>query len=394
MARRARAKATGYTILVVDDQEEVLLSVAALLEREGHHVITAPSGERGLKLFAENDIALILVDYFMPRMTGEQFIRELRQFDPYVQVILQTGYSGEKPARQMMAELDIQGYHDKAEGPEKLLLWVDVGLKANHLIRELQERDRLRSEMVANVSHELRTPLNIITGYSDLLLDHDFGDLSTDADAAVNSIRRASQNLNELVDDFLCYAKAESGTMTVSVQAFDVAALTCEIEKMVAVLLEGRKIKFSVDLSEAPETFVADLVKLRMVVRNLLINAIKFTDAGSITLKITDAGERVLFIVHDTGPGIPPELQEGIFEPFRQIDGSSTRRHGGVGLGLALCRKISRILGGDLYVQSEVGVGSSFILNLPQAKAPHRAASFECESSFPAELMFGAAGAA
>src|SRR5438552_1583516 len=111
MARKSSMPPSGHTILVVDDQEEVLISARRLLEREGHHVLTAESGARALELFKECDVHLLLVDYFMPRMTGEQLIREIRKFDPYVQIILQTGYAGDKPARQMMAELEIQGYH-------------------------------------------------------------------------------------------------------------------------------------------------------------------------------------------------------------------------------------------------------------------------------------------
>ena len=143
-------------------------------------------------MFKAHDIHLLLVDYFMPGMTGEELIREIRRFDPYVQIILQTGYSGEKPASQMMAELDIQGYHDKADGPDKLLLWVDVGLKAHRLIsRSARARARCSSELVANVSHELRTPLHIIGGYTELLLDGEFGALpETGARVAAAASRR------------------------------------------------------------------------------------------------------------------------------------------------------------------------------------------------------------
>ena len=124
MARKRQRPRSGCTILVVDDQREALTSVRDLLEREGHQVLTADSGARALEIFKQHEIHLILVDYFMPGMTGEQLIRAIRSFDQYVQIILQTGYAGEKPARVMMAELDIQGYHDKTEGPEKLLLWM------------------------------------------------------------------------------------------------------------------------------------------------------------------------------------------------------------------------------------------------------------------------------
>ena len=140
MARRSIVPQSDQTILVVDDQEETLTSVSNLLEREGHHVLTAPSAERALALFKQHEIDLLLVDYMMPRVSGADLVREIRTLDPFVQIILQTGYAGEQPPRATIADLDVQGYHDKAEGPEKLLLWVDAGLKVNRLIKGFRRR--------------------------------------------------------------------------------------------------------------------------------------------------------------------------------------------------------------------------------------------------------------
>ena len=139
MARRSIVP-SDQTILVVDDQEEVLASVSKLLRREGHHVLTAQSAESALTLFKRHEVDLILVDYMMPRVSGADLVREIRMLDPFVQIILQTGYAGEQPPRATIAGLDIQGFHDKAEGPEKLLLWVDAGLKVNRTIKGLRRR--------------------------------------------------------------------------------------------------------------------------------------------------------------------------------------------------------------------------------------------------------------
>jgi signal transduction histidine kinase len=128
--------------LVVDDQEEVLLSTRSLLDREGYRVLTAEGGVQALQLLKEERVDLLLVDYFMPRMTGEQLVRAVRTFDPFVQIILQTGYAGDKPPRGTLADLDIQGYHDKADGPEKLLVWVAAGLKAQQLVNRAREYER------------------------------------------------------------------------------------------------------------------------------------------------------------------------------------------------------------------------------------------------------------
>ena len=140
MARISSKKAsTGKRILLVDDQENYRISVQALLEREGYIVITASNGIEAIELVKQQYFELVLLDYYMPGVTGEEVVRDIRKFNEYIQIILQTGYSGEHPPREMMRELDIQGYHDKSDGPEKLLLWVDVGLKSAYTVQMLNK---------------------------------------------------------------------------------------------------------------------------------------------------------------------------------------------------------------------------------------------------------------
>jgi signal transduction histidine kinase len=380
MARKSQRRPTHHRILVVDDQREMLESARTLLEREGHAVLVADSGERALELFRKNEVHLMLVDYFMPRMTGEELIREVRKFDPYVQIILQTGYAGEKPASQMMAELDIQGYHDKSDGPDKLLLWVDVGLKAHSLIQRLRERERLQSELVANISHEFRTPLHIISGYTDLLLQGEFGEILSEAGEALRCVAGATANLSELVSDLLRYGKLEAGVTEGITQRVTTGDIAGELERLAALLLEEKQVRFLVDLDDAPESILVDTVKLRTILRNLVTNAIKFTHSGEIRLRIAVEGDDLRLSIRDTGIGIAPQDRDVVFEPFRQVDGSSKRPYRGIGLGLALSRKLARILGGDIELWSEPGAGSTFTVVLPtanlelEARPPHHSA--------------------
>jgi signal transduction histidine kinase len=372
MPRRSSRTPSEHTILVVDDQEETLISVGNLLHRQGHEVLLAESGERALELIRERELHLILVDYFMPRMTGEELVREIRAFDPLVQIILQTGYSGDKPPREMLAELDIQGYHDKANGPEELLLWVDVGLKAYRLIKRLRERERLQAELVANVSHEFRTPLNVISGYSELLIDGQFGKLPPAALEPLRAVEEASRNLAELVSDFLSYARIEAGVQAVGEQRISVEELVAELSRLARVLLEEKPVAFDVELDDAPELLVTDSVKLRTILRNLITNAAKFTREGSIKLRIHRHDGQIALVVEDTGPGIRSEDLEVIFEPFRQAEEAGERAHGGIGLGLTLARRLAWLLGGDLGARSEIGRGSAFTLVLPGRIAASR----------------------
>jgi len=365
MARRSARPDTNHTILLVDDQQDTLQSVGSLLGREGHRVLTAESGSQALELIRTHDVHVIVLDYFMPRMTGAELVREIRSFDPYVQIILQTGYSGERPPRVMLGELDIQGYHDKTDDPERLLLWVDVALKTYRMVHTLRERERLQSELVANCSHEFRTPLNIILGYTEVLLSGDAGPLSGDADGHVRSIEYAATGLCHLVADFLQYAKLDAGAGEVGREWVSVSAIAREMGRLAVLLLDGKPVTFATLLDPSIPRIFTDATKLRTILRNLVVNAAKFTACGTVTLRVLRGANQVRIEVKDTGSGIRPEDQELIFEPFRQLDGSSTREHGGVGLGLALSRKLASILGGDLEVQSEHEVGATFVLVLP-----------------------------
>lgn len=376
MARRVNRTETHHVILVVDDQEETLVSLRRLLGREGHRVLTASSGEEALQLAKNEEIHLIIVDYVMPRMTGGELVRHIRQFDPFVQIILQTGYAGERPPRVMLAELDIQGYHDKADGPDRLLLWVDVSLKAYRLLQAVRERERLQSELVANCSHEFRTPLNIIQGYASLLVSDDLGSLPDFARGPVESIVKATAGLTDLITDFLKYAKIDAGVADVHRDTIETADLSREMQTLGSALVEERPVEFRVEVS-APRNFTADNVKVRTVLRNLVGNAAKFTTEGSITLRIAAEPDGMTFAVSDTGPGIRTEDQEIVFEAFRQVDGSSTRQHGGVGLGLALSRRLARVMGGDLTLESTPGQGATFTLRLPIAATDEATTTIE-----------------
>jgi diguanylate cyclase (GGDEF)-like protein len=146
---------SGRTILLVDDNPEYLSATCTLLEREGHQVLRAADGLEALSLFREKPgIDLMLLDYYMPEMTGEEVVLQLRQFNPYVQIILQTGYASEQPPRELLRRLDIQGYYDKSEGPEKLLLWVDVGLKAAYAF-QLINKSRMGLRFILDVTPDL-----------------------------------------------------------------------------------------------------------------------------------------------------------------------------------------------------------------------------------------------
>jgi two-component system, cell cycle response regulator len=170
MARKHRAiEASGYTIALVDDDPDYLEATRLLLESEGHTVFTACDGEVALKLLRQHTVDLLLLDYFMPKMTGEQVVEELRTFDTSTQVILQTGYANERPPREMLRRLDIQGYYDKSEGPDRLLLWTDAGLKAADAIGRLA-RSRKGLREILEVAPSLHRIQPLADLYEDVLV--------------------------------------------------------------------------------------------------------------------------------------------------------------------------------------------------------------------------------
>lgn len=365
MARkRTTAGHSGYTILVVDDQEEVLISAKLLLERDGHRVLTAASGEDALALFRDHHIDLVIVDYFMPRMSGEAVVKEIRKLDENVQILLQTGYSGEKPPRDMLRALDIQGYHDKSEGPERLLLWVDTALTAAAQLKKIRETEQLKAQLLANVSHELRTPLNVIIGYSELLLDEQTDPLPPHAQQAIETIQRHGHALGFLINNFLNLAKIESEVASTALDRVRLADFREEMLELMRILLRGKPVTFLWQVDEQCPLVWADPQKLVLILRNLLSNAAKFTERGEVRVFTSPGADAVVLLVKDTGVGIAPEHHEQIFEAFHQVDSSMTRRFGGTGIGLALSRKLARLMGGEITVQSTLGAGATFLLTL------------------------------
>lgn len=366
--RRASTNSSGYTILVVDDQEEALLSTKFLLEREGHRVLTAIGGEDALAVFRRQPVHLVILDYFMPRMSGEEVIQEIRKLDEDVQIILQTGYSGEKPPREMMRILAIQGYHDKTEGPERLLLWVDVALKIASQLRKVRETEQMKEQLLANVSHELRTPVHIIIGYSDMLLNDLTEPLSENTRRTIRSIHKQAHLLGGLIDNFLGFADIQAGALVVTLQKVQLSEFRKELEEMMSFLLGDKPVAFVWRVSSQLPPVWADPAKLLLILRNLLSNAAKFTGAGEVCLAAGLTSEqKITIIVSDTGVGIAPEHHGAIFELFHQVDGSSTSRFGGTGVGLALARKVARRMNGEITVDSVLGGGASFTLTLRAA---------------------------
>ena len=245
--------------------------------------------------------------------------------------------------------------------------------------RELEYANQLKGKFIANMSHELRTPLNSILGFSDVLLDRTFGDLTEHQERYMKNIYSSGKHLLELINNVLDIAKIEAGKYEMVYETFSVDDVIGEVINIMKSLAENKFIEIFVSIGEGVTTITADRVKLKQVLYNLLSNAIKFTpEGGMVRVDATkeqplDSGtagygsglEFVRFSVQDTGIGIGPEDKEKIFDEFEQASSTFSKKYGGVGLGLALSKKLVELHGGGITVESNLGEGSTFTFTLP-----------------------------
>jgi signal transduction histidine kinase len=233
-------------------------------------------------------------------------------------------------------------------------------------LTRLTEFNQLKANFVANVSHELRTPLTHIKGYNSLLTDETLGPTTPDQREALRVTAASIGRLEQLINDLIAYAAAARGELTVNRRFVSLAAVASQVIERLQPKAVKQHITLSVELPGTLPLVSADEEKLSWLLLQLVDNGLKFTpQAGQVTVSAAVRGELVLIAVRDTGIGIPEDRLDDIFEPFRQLDGSTTRRYGGTGLGLALVRQIVEAHGSEITVDSQVGQGSTFSFALP-----------------------------
>jgi signal transduction histidine kinase/CheY-like chemotaxis protein/CHASE3 domain sensor protein len=240
----------------------------------------------------------------------------------------------------------------------------DLQVKAE----ELEQASQYKSDFLANMSHELRTPLNSSLILAKLLADNPSGNLSAEQVRYAETIRSAGNDLLALINDILDLSKIEAGRMEVRSEPVLLSKLAEDLTRTFDPVASQKGITFSTNVSsECPKSIETDRQRLEQVLKNLLSNAIKFTDTGSVELMLRrEPAGRIAFAVKDTGIGIPRHQQQMVFEAFRQADGTTNRKYGGTGLGLSISRELARLLGGEIHLTSEPGVGSTFTVILPE----------------------------
>ncbi len=236
-------------------------------------------------------------------------------------------------------------------------------------LEEMREADRLKTQFLANMSHELRTPLNSIIGFSRVILKGIDGPITDNQKEDLSAIYNAGQHLLGLINDILDVSRIEAGKMELSFAEVDLNEIVRGVMSTAVGLVKDKPIELSVDVpSDLPKVY-GDSIRIRQVLLNLVSNAAKFTAEGQIGVSarpIEGIGQKeVVIAVFDTGPGIEPSDQSKIFEPFSQVDASPTRKTGGTGLGLSICRHLVELHGGQIWVESTPGEGSTFAFTIP-----------------------------
>lgn len=233
--------------------------------------------------------------------------------------------------------------------------------------REVEAASQAKSDFLANISHEFRTPMNVILGMNYTVLQGKLDDRQRDS---LGKVQRAAESLLDIINGILDFSRAQSGTLEVEPKPFSLHEELARLQQVNAAPATAKGLKFAIDQSDdMPDALVGDAVRLGQVLQSLVSNAIKFTEQGDVGVQVTldsrDGDQvRVLFAVTDTGPGIERSKWDSVFQPFSQGDSSRTRRHGGTGMGLAVAYKLVDLMGGRMWVDSQIGSGSTFFFDI------------------------------
>lgn len=328
-----------------------------------------------IKLLEEvNNNLGIKINSIINHMKVEQLLQESQALTEELQAQSEELQMQQEELRTTNEKLEEQYESSKQQNIEIQ----EVSAALEEKAQQLELSSKYKSEFLANMSHELRTPLNSLLILAQILSENGEGNLTNKQQEYIKTIYSSGNDLLKLINDILDLAKVESGKLDVISKEVELNQLRDFIYRQFSPIANQKRVHFSIELDKAlPMTFFTDEQRLQQILKNLLANAFKFTESGSVSLQISSVMKKMIrgeeqrlkqmfaFSVIDTGIGIEKEKQESIFEAFKQADGTTSRKYGGTGLGLSICRELAHLLGGFIEVSSEIRNGSTFTLYLP-----------------------------
>lgn len=381
IARHARATVDDRQALVVS--KPIIYSDLGRTNALGRLTLTLSTGAAERSFQAQVTIAVVACAVILLGLAAALFaVLRLTIFRP-LGLLLRAIQMVERQQWQKVAWRSSDEMGTVCEAFDTMVDSLQRGADAERALREAEQRyrqaraeegraeaaNRAKSGFLANMSHELRTPLNAIIGYSEILSEEAADGGHHDLVPDLGKIIAASKHLLSLINDILDLSKIEAGRMEASVERFEIMAMVDDVTTVIAPLLSTNANRLVIEVDEPLGAMQSDLTKIRQCLLNLLSNACKFTEGGTITLRIgcgtVNGIDQVVFTISDTGIGISPEQIDKLFRPFSQADSSTTRRYGGTGLGLALTKSFAELLGGDIRVESRPQHGATFALTLP-----------------------------
>ena len=342
-------------ILAVDDIPDNLLLVQLALEQEGHQVVLAHNGETALKQIRQVPPSLILLDVMMPGMDGYEVTRRIREDKniPFIPILLVTA----REESSLVAGLDA-GADEFVRKPFQI---DELQARVRSMLR-LKETIDQRENFVSCLTHDLRTPLVAANRMLDLIRQQAFGEVTCEQKEAIANIVSSNDNMLEMLNTLLESHRLELGEKVLSFIPVELKSLIREVVTELEPLAQEKQIKLESNFDPQVASIPGDRLELRRVLANLIGNAIKFTDNGTVTISLSQNDSEVMVEVEDSGIGISPADRQEIFQRYHQ----GNHRRAGKGLGLYLCQQIINAHQGKLTVRSQVGKGTTFTFSIPQ----------------------------